>query len=102
MCLNYYRSKIMNNNILARLEMKLEASGLTYHKASDFQGVLFNKIDENYADFLHQQQLHPYSQSIIFKDNQPYWRVNTTNKEAYDHIIKPLLNDDFNSFFIKN
>ena len=91
----------MNNN-LASLTMRLEADGLNYKKASDFQGVMFAYISDEYGDFLHQQQLHPYSQYIFFENDTAYWRINTLNEDAYDNVIVPLSNKAFNTFNIHN
>lgn len=90
------------SNSLTSLTMRLEAEGLNYKKASDFQGVLFANISNEYADYLHQQQLHPYSQYIYFENDTPYWRINALNNEAYDKIIVPFMKDGFNSFIIYN
>lgn len=94
--------KSMNNNILSHLSLELEAEGLSYKKASDFQGVLFTKINPDYADYLHKEQLHPYSQYLTFDKNVPVWHVNTLNQEAYTNIIEPLLKTEFDSFKINN
>ncbi|SET01630.1 CRISPR-associated endoribonuclease Cas6 [[Clostridium] aminophilum] len=92
----------MNENTLSRLILKLDAEGLNYKKASDFHGVLFSLIDHEYAEFLHRQQLHPYSQYIYFKNGGCYWYIHALNSEAYIHIIEPLLKDEFNQFQIHN
>ena len=90
------------SNIISSLTMRLDAEGLNYKKASDFQGVLFNHIDYEYGEYLHRQQLHPYSQYIYFEDDVPFWRINVTDTEAYENIIVPFLRDDVLSFVIKN
>lgn len=92
----------MNSNTLSKLVLKLDAEGLNYKKASDFQGVLFTQIDPEYSDYLHKEQLHPYSQYISFKDGACYWHIHTLSSEAQTHIIEPLVKPDFNHFRIKN
>jgi CRISPR-associated endoribonuclease Cas6 len=92
----------MNENKLSRLILKLDAEGLNYKKASDFQGVLFTQIDSEYADYLHKEQLHPYSQYILFRDGTWYWYVQALSSDAYVHIIEPLLSPRFDHFKIKN
>lgn len=91
-----------NTNILASITMELSADGINYRKASDFQGVLFTKIDSEYADFLHKEQMHPYSQYIYQDEHRWYWKVSTLNNEAYKRIIEPLLAPEFNRFHINN
>lgn len=93
---------MFDDNIMSCLKLTLEAEGLTYKKSSNFQGVLFTQINSEYADFLHKQQLHPYSQYIAFEDGIPYWYVNTTSNDAYEHIIKPLMEPNFHEFNIHN
>ena len=88
--------------MLARLKMELETSeDLDYKKASALQGVLLENIDKEYAGFLHQQQLHPYSQYICNDGEKKLWCVNTLNPEAYTNIIKKLVDTEFSSFIIK-
>ena len=48
--------------MLARLELKLNAdSDITFQMASLFHGALMEKLPQEYANQLHQSQLHPYS-----------------------------------------
>lgn len=69
-----------------------ESEKLSYQKAVVFQGVLMEQIDTEYADYLHESSLHPYSQNIESKAGENYWVINTLNKDAYENIIAPLLN----------
>ena len=92
----------MNENILSKLTLTLEAQGLNYKKASDFQGVLFTQVDSEYVDYLHREQLHPYSQYIEFMNGTCCWHIHTLNSEAYNNVIKPLMKADFDHFRIKN
>lgn len=66
--------------------------------ASLMQGVLMEKIDPVYAEYLHMTGAHPYSQNIQVKDNLIYWNVNALSDEAEQHLIQPLLNNDDPSF----
>lgn len=61
---------------------------------SIMQGVLMERIDHDYATYLHKQNLRPYSQYIFFskKQNCLIWRISTLNQQANDEIILPLLN----------
>ena len=91
-----------NDNILATVKLTLAAEGLNYKKASDFQGVLYTRVVPEYVDFLHNQQLHPYSQYIYFEDGEPYWYINVMSLDAYENIIKPVMEPTFTSFKINN
>lgn len=77
--------------MLAHLKMPLEGDGLSYRTASRLQGVLMETIDMDYADMMHVQQIHPYSQYLTLEDGIPVWHVNTLNRAAYDNIIIPLM-----------
>ena len=55
---------------------------LTFHQASLLQGVIMEKINPVYAEFLHKKERHPYSQYIF--DSK--WIINTLDKEAFDEI----------------
>ena len=92
----------MNGNTLSKIKLKLNAEGLSYKKASDFQGVLFTQIDPEYADYLHKEQLHPYSQYIYNNDGVWNWCISTLSSDAYAHIIEPILKPDFQHFKIIN
>ncbi|SER78179.1 CRISPR-associated endoribonuclease Cas6 [Lachnobacterium bovis] len=88
--------------MFAKLKIKLDDNTLDYTKSSMFQGILFEKIDTEYADYLHQQSFHPYSQGIIKqKNNEVYWCINTLSKDAYEKIIIPLLDSQLNEVHIK-
>lgn len=60
---------------------------------SIMQGVLMERIDHDYATYLHQQNLRPYSQYIFFskKQNCLIWRISSLNDEAENKILMPLL-----------
>lgn len=80
--------------MLSKVKLKLsidEDEKISYQKAVVFHGVLMEQINTEYADFLHESSLHPYSQNIINNNNECYWVINTLNKEAYGNIIVPLL-----------
>lgn len=87
--------------MLAQLKLSLDAEGLNLHKASALQGVMFENIDSNFADLMHTQNIHPYSQYLM-KEGEAYsWVVNTLNEESYNHIILPLLDENFKEFIVK-
>ena len=84
-----------------RIIMELDDTEISYKQSSVLQGVLLEHIAEPYADILHMQQRHPYSQYIYKEDNQVMWCINTLDDEAREQIIAPLSNDDFKEFIMK-
>ena len=89
--------------MLAEIKMCIQCEGeerITYRRASIFQSVLMSKNNTEYAEKLHEQSRHPYSQTIYFEDGYVYWVVRTLNREAYNEILLPLLSDEFTSFQI--
>lgn len=87
--------------MLAKLRIRLEAdsSEVGYYQSSNFQGILMEQIDHNYAEVLHKQGLKPYSQYILGREEKE-WIVTTLTKEAYHEIITPLLDEKFTEFTI--
>lgn len=84
--------------MLARMEMELGLEeALSYQMSSLFHGVLMELLSDEYADKLHQSQLHPYSQHLEWRDKKWYWVVNCFNEEAVSNIMTgALMNlDDF-------
>lgn len=77
--------------MLASLSMLLEGKGIDYRKSSVLQGVLMERLDTAYIDFLHRQQMHPYSQYVVTTEDGPVWHIQTLNEEAYENIIKKFL-----------
>ena len=87
--------------MLAELRMELEADSpaLGCYQSSNMQGVLMETIDSAYAEDLHRQGLNPYSQYMIGGRTKE-WVVKTLTKEAYQYMIKPLMEEDFSGFTI--
>lgn len=53
--------------MLAKLELKLKAEQeITYPMASLFHGALIEMLPEEYAEYLHLSQLHPYTQHLEY------------------------------------
>lgn len=80
------------------LILKPEKDAVDYHQSSNLQGVLMEHVDLDYASYLHQQGLNPYSQAVTAINE---WHVRTTIEESYKRIILPLMRDRFDSFLIK-
>lgn len=87
--------------MLRKLKMELETEDLDYRKSSNLQGVLFEQISPEYAEKLHLQQRHPYSQYVENEDGKIFWYVNTLDEEADKEILQPLTKDTFQQFEIK-
>ena len=88
--------------MLARLELILDNEQIDYRNSSNLQGVIMENIDTGYAQALHEQALNPYSQYLVKRDGITVWCINTLNKEAYENIIKRLIDSQFSHFSIKN
>lgn len=87
--------------MLAKLRLQLDANDINYYKSSNLQGVLMESISPDYAAFLHSQQMHPYSQSVINVDEKTYWTINALNREAYENILLPL-NETISEIHLKS
>lgn len=79
-----------------------EKNKITNQKTSLLQGVLMERLDEEYAEQLHQNVLRPYSQNIIYRDGRHIWQVKTLDEEAYDKIILSLLHSDFENIHFQH
>ena len=100
-----HNTQLNTEDHLVMLTLELDSDSvdkLDYHKGSVMQGVLMERIDSGYASMMHQDRPHPYSQSIRHKSGRNLWEIRTFNKDAYEHIIEPLLSDDFTSFYLKH
>lgn len=82
--------------MLSSLKIKLDNIDeiIGYNWGSLFQGVLMENIDSQYADKLHKLKVNPYSQYIKRSKEGTYWIISTTNREAYEKIISPILEVD--------
>lgn len=90
--------------ILSQLKMELVCEkdiGFNYNKASLLQGVIMQRINTNYAEYLHHQSYNPYSQSVLLENKRIIWKVCTLNRKAYDEIIDVLNDNDFTRFKLK-
>lgn len=88
--------------MLAELKMELKCDQkLGAYNGSQTQGVLMRKIDSDYAEILHQQKTHPYSQSVYYEDGKTYWSVRTLTEEAYDRILMKLMLSSFQEFTLE-
>ena len=87
--------------VLANLSMLLDGEGVDYRKSSVLQGALMERLDTEYVDFLHSQQMHPYSQYVSITEDGPVWHIQTLNAEAYENMIKKFMEGPF-SFTLRH
>lgn len=85
---------------MERVIMELDDGELSYHCSSSLQGVLFTQIASDYADVLHRQQRHPYSQYLRKTKGKTLWCVNALDPEAEKEVLEPLVRDSFSTFTI--
>lgn len=90
--------------MLAKITFELSSEGLSLHLGSLFHGYLMDKIDTDYAKYLHQQGTNPYTSCIFedYKTKKFYWRITTFNKEAYQQLILPFLEDKPNEIIFEH
>lgn len=88
--------------MLAELRMKLDADPAMfgYYQSSNMQGILMERIHSGYAQQLHIAGLKPYSQHVT-GGSVKEWVIHTLTQEAYQEIICPLLNAEFQEFTIE-
>lgn len=88
--------------MLAELRLELEADSpeFGYYQSSNLHGVLMERMDASYAGRLHTQGLKPYSQYLHVGERKE-WRIKTLTAEAYQQIISPLLDGQFQEFDIE-
>lgn len=95
----------MQEDILAELRLELQSDKLEkigFNKSSLLQGVIMESIDTKYAQELHEQILRPYSQYIRYENGKNIWYIKALNYQAYDGIIKKLLNENFQRFILEH
>lgn len=89
--------------MLARLSLTLDTA-LDFRQTSLLHGVIMERIDSDYAAYLHGAQLHPYSQCIVPQGNgdsgKSKWIIQTVNVEACDNIIQKIVAGE-DSFVLK-
>ncbi|MBR6769897.1 MAG: CRISPR-associated endoribonuclease Cas6 [Lachnospiraceae bacterium] len=86
---------------MKRLIMALDQTEISYKNSSNLQGVLFEQISREYAEILHLQKRHPYSQYLYKEKEKTLWCVNALDEEAEAEIIEPLNREEFQEFEIK-
>lgn len=91
--------------MLTKIELEIEKEDdglLNLSTGSIMQGALMEILSPEYAEYLHENSLHPYSQ-YIYKDREKgcyIWRVSSLNKTAKEEIVDKLQN--ISEIFLKN
>ncbi len=80
---------------LAILEIALntdEDTKLSQLAGSCMHGLLMEHIDSDYASYLHEQALRPYSQSLYYDKERKLWlwRLAALSEEAINEILEPM------------
>ena len=55
------------------------------------QGFLIEKLSDDFASFLHQQETNPYSMNLRSEREESIWTVNLLSEEAEQQILPQLL-----------
>ena len=66
--------------------LKLPAKLSLNQYARKLQGFLLEQIESDYADYLHQQEMNPYTSCLYHQDDQVIWELNLLTQEAIDQI----------------
>ena len=67
---------------------------LNYQMSSLFQGALMERIPETFGDFLHQSQMHPYSQHLEKRGSEWFWIINTLDDPTHEEFQKIIRDED--------
>ena len=80
--------------MIAKLELLLDLNNneYNYNISSILHGIIMEIIPSDYAEFLHNQKILPYSINITNYNNKLLWTINTLNLEAYEIIINSFQN----------
>ncbi len=88
--------------MLTKIELKIKSiEEIVFQMSSLFHGALMELLPEDYADYLHVSQLHPYTQHLEFREGAWYWVVCCLDREAAQIIIHDTLMR-LDSIFIRN
>ena len=66
-----------------------------YYISSLFHGALMDMLEPEYADALHENGFHPFSQFISDKGDHLIWTVSALNWDAEENILTKLQEDEF-------
>lgn len=78
--------------MLSKLTIILERNkNVSYNSSSLMQGVLMEHISPEYANILHDGKINPYSQHLVFREDEICWEILTMTDDARENIIMPML-----------
>ena len=90
--------------LLTKLEMLLQAEAeerLSSNIGSLMQGVLMQRIDPVYGEYLHRSALKPYSQYVSVQPSEVKWTLHTLTEQAETELIHPLLSGNFHTIHLE-
>ena len=90
--------------LLTKLEMLLQVEAeerLSSNIGSLMQGVLMQRIDPVYGEYLHRSVLKPYSQYVSVQPSEVKWTLHTLTEQAETELIHPLLSGNFHTIHLE-
>lgn len=90
------------NIMISVLTIKLKSGqGVHVNMAPIFHGAMMELIRPEYAEFLHNRGMRPYTQCLYKENGMDVWRIVTLTKDARENIIDILLQSKFDHLFLK-
>ncbi len=80
---------------------KNDECGYERYMGSLMQGVLMEYISGEYAEKMHESQMHPYSQYVCRENDRIVWNITALNDEAREKITDVFMSDGFTKLIIK-
>lgn len=78
--------------MLARLDMRLKCTEeLSYQMSSLFHGAIMELISQEYAGYLHNSQLHPFTQHLEKREKEWHWIVCCMDETAAQYMMNETL-----------
>ena len=78
--------------MLARLDMRLKCTEeLSYQMSSLFHGAIMELISQEYAGYLHNSQLHPFTQHLEKREKEWHWIVCCMDETAVQYMMNETL-----------
>lgn len=88
--------------MLTQVEIELqlpEGMKLNQSMGSVMQGVLMEKTDPDWAEQMHQMEVRPYSQYVVWQGGKALWRLQALTDEALERLILPM--ERISSIYVK-
>lgn len=75
--------------MIGRLEIRLQTDGIINHQMSSlFHGAMMELLSNEYATFLHESRIHPYTQHLEQQNGEWYWIICALNQDAVLEILQ--------------